>query len=314
MSRYLPAPLAHVVDDFEGDTEERLAGRVKVPAVADPDRPPMVYVYAYALRRHAPKDCDGSIRAVGDPDPDSIPEDEDGCAVLPKGQPLFWVKAGKRYHAARMEFDPEHHNRLFLRAGDSIEIARDLDNAPFPARVYHLRKWVLLLPLAIAALVLCLFTFYGVGLGGSSLGFLDGAKSSGGTPQPVVSIDYASYDASVDSTWKADTLQQAFKLSLPATCTHDGETGGNPVDSAPSVYVDLNSDGTFDDSECVYNAPDSTGYGKLLAAGSEVESIELNQPIAAGEYRAMTVWRSVLSSDHSQPAGQSSFTWALTVE
>lgn len=314
MSRYLPAPLAHVVDDFEGDSSERLAGRVKVPAVADPDRPPMVYVYAYALRRHAPKDCDGSIRAVGDPDPDSIPEDEDGCAVLPKGQPLFWVKAGKRYHAARMELNQKR--RLF-RVGDCVKIARDCDQAPFYALVLHLRKWVLLLPLAIAALILCLtLAFCGSsGSGGSdALGFLDSAKSSGETSQPVVSIDYASYDASVDSTWKADSLTQEFKLSLPATCTHGGETGGNPVDSAPSVYVDLNSDGTFDDSECVYNAPDSTGYGKLLAAGSEVESIELNQPIAAGEYTAMTVWRSVLASDHSTPAGQSSFTWTLTVE
>lgn len=310
--RWYPAPLAHVVDDFEGDTEERLAGRVTVPAVADPDRPPFVCLYAFALRRRPPKGCEG-IRAVGDPDPDSIPEDEDGCAILPKGQPAFWVKAGTRVHAARFLFGEKR--RLFWRSGDCVTIARDLDSTTYPARVYHLRKWVLLLPLAIAALVLCLsLTFCGSGSGGSSLGFLDGAKSSGGSSQPVVSIDYASYDASVDSTWKADSLNQDFRLSLPATCTHDGETGGNPVASAPSVYVDLDGNGTFDGSECVYNAPDSTGYGKLLAAGSEVDSIELNQEIPAGEYRAKTVWRSVLSSDHSQPAGQSSFTWALTVE
>ena len=313
--RWYPAPLAHVVDDFEGDTSERLAGRVTVPAVKDPDRPPFVYLFAFALRRRPPKGCDESIRCVGDPDPDSIPEDDEGCAVLPKGQPLFWAKAGKRWHAARMETDPDHHNRLFLRAGDCIEIARDLDNAPFYARVYHLRKWLLLLPLAIAALLLCLtLTFCGSGSGGSSLGFLDGQKSTGETSQPVVSIDYASYDASVDSTWKADSLTQDFKLSLPATCTHEGETGGNPVDSSPSVYVDLDGNGAFDDSECVYNAPDESGYGKLLAAGSEVDSIELNQKVPAGEYSAMTVWRSVLASDHSQSAGQSSFTWALTVE
>lgn len=307
--RYYPAPLAHVVD-FEGDSKERLAGRVTVPAVKDPERHPMVYVYAFALRRHAPKGCEG-IRAVGDPDPDSIPEDEDGCAVFPKGQPLFWVKAGKRYHAARMELDQKR--RLF-RAGDCIEIARDLDNAPFYARVYHLPR-LLLLPLAIAALVLCLsLTFCGSGSGGSSLGFLDGQTSNGGASKPVVSIDYASYDATVDSTWSSDSLKQDFKLSLPSTCTHEGETGGNPVDSAPSVYVDLDGNGTFDDSECVYNAPDSSGYGKLLRPGSEVDSIELTQKVPAGTYKALTVWRSVLASDHSKPAGQSSFTWALTVE
>lgn len=312
MSRYLPAPLAHVVDDFEGDSSERLAGRVKVPALDATDRPPFVYLYAFALRRRPPKGCEG-IRAVGDPDPDSIPEDEDGCAILPKGQPAFWVRAGERWHAARFLFGEKR--RLFWRSGDCVTIARDLDSTTYSARVYHLRKWVLLLPLAIAALLLAALTFCGSGSGGSdALGFLDGAKSSGGASQPVVSIAYASYDASVDSTWKADTLQQAFKLSLPATCTHDGILGGNPVVSAPTVYVDINGDSEFSDSEAVYNAPDSTGYGKLLAAGSEVDSIELNQKIPAGEYRAMTVWRSVLSSDHSQPAGQSSFTWTLTVE
>lgn len=178
MSRYLPAPLAHVVDDFEGDTEERLAGRVKAPAlaVADPDRPPFVYLYAFALRRRPPKGCEG-IRAVGDPDPDSIPEDEDGCAILPKGQPAFWVRAGERWHAARFLFGEKR--RLFWRSGDCVTIARDLDSTTYSARVYHLRKWVLLLPLAIAALLLAALTFCGSGSGGSSLGFLDGAKSSG---------------------------------------------------------------------------------------------------------------------------------------
>lgn len=308
--RYYPAPLAHVVDDFEGDSTERLAGRVTVPAVKDPERHPMVYVYAFALRRHAPKGCEG-IRCVGDPEPDGIPEDEDGCAVFPKGQPLFWVKAGKRYHAARMELDQKR--RLF-RAGDCIEIARDLDNAPFYARVYHLPR-LLLLPLAIAALVLCLsLTFCGSGSGGSSLSFLEGQKSTGSPTQTVVSINYASYDASVDSTWRAASLSQDFKLSLPATCTHGGKEGGNPVDSSPSVYVDLNADGKFEDSECVYNAPDSSGYGKLLRPGSEVDTIELTQKVPAGTYKALTVWRSVLASDHSKPAGQSSFSWALTVE
>ena len=214
--RYYPAPLAHVVDDFEGDTSERLAGRVTVPAVKDPERHPMVYVYAFALRRRPPKGCDESIRCVGDPDPDSIPEDEDGYAILPKGQPLFWIK-GKRWHAARMETDPDHHNRLFLRAGDCIEIARDLDNAPFYARVYHLRKWLLLLPLAIAALVLCLsLTFCCSGSGGSSLAFLDGQKSTGETSQPVVSIDQSGeYDVNVAGVIRTGD-------TVTATATHAG--------------------------------------------------------------------------------------------
>lgn len=298
MSRYLPAPLAHVVEDFEGDDcKEHLAGRLTVPAVADPDGKdaPKVFIHAFAVRRNPPEDADPTLLFTYNGD-------------NPR-QPLFWVK-GKRWHAAREETG---RKRLLFRAGGCVRVERDKDGFTFNARVYHLRKWVLLLPLALCALLLCLSLMF-CGSGSGSLGFLDGQKPTGESTKPVVSIEYASYDASVDSTWKADSLTQAFKLSLPATCTHGGETGGNPVDSSPSVYVDLDGNGTFDDSECVYNAPDSTGYGKLLAAGSEVDSIELNQKVPAGEYKAMTVWRSVLSSDHSQPAGQSSFTWALTVE
>lgn len=214
---------------------------------------------------------------------------------------------------------PKKRRGVFVREGGCVRLAFvDLPGELLgsPVRVLHLRRWLLLLPLLLAALFLALtLTFCGSGSGSGSLGFLDGAKSSGGSAAPVVSIRYASYDSGVDEViWKSQALKQSLKLSLPATCTHGGETGRNPVDSSPSVYVDLNGSGTFDDSECVWNAPDSSGYGKLLAAGSEVDTIELNQKVPAGEYTAMTVWRSVLSSDHSKLAGQSAFTWALTVE
>lgn len=214
---------------------------------------------------------------------------------------------------------PKKRRGVFVREGGCVRLAFvDLPGELLgsPVRVLHLRRWLLLLPLLVAALFLALtLTFCGSGSGSGSLGFLDGAKSSDGSAAPVVSIRYASYDSGVDEViWKSQALKQSLKLSLPATCTHGGETGRNPVDSSPSVYVDFDGSGTFDDSECVWNAPDSSGYGKLLAAGSEVDTIELNQKVPAGEYTAMTVWRSVLSSDHSKPAGQSAFTWALTVE
>lgn len=296
---YDPAPLAHVVDDFEGDTSERLTG-CELPAVADPDPDdePLVYLNAFAMRRRLPKDCnDPTLLCIYNGNPH---------------QPLLWVKAGKYWHAARLETD---RKRLFFRAAGCVRAERDKDGFQFYTRVYHLRKWVLLLPLALCAILLLLsLTFYGSD-SSPSVGFLDGAKSSGGSAAPVVSIRYASYDSGDDEvTWKSQALKQSLKLSLPANCTHGGETGRNPVDSSPSVYVDLDGSGTFDDSECVWNAPDSTGYGKLLAAGSEVDTIELSQKVPAGRYSAMTVWRSVLSSDHSQPAGQSAFTWRLTVE
>lgn len=296
---YDPAPLAHVVDDFEGDTSERLTG-CELPAVADPDPDdePLVYLNAFAMRRRPPKDCnDPTLLCIYNGN---------------QHQPLLWVKAGKYWHAARLETD---RKRLFFRAAGCVRAKRDKDGFEFYTRVYHLRKWVLLLPLALCAILLLLsLTFYGSD-SSPSVGFLDGAKSSGGSAAPVVSIRYASYDSGDDEvTWKSQALKQPLELSLPATCTHGGATGRNPVDSSPAVYIDLDGSGTFDDSECVWNAPDSTGYGKLLAAGCSVDTIELSQKVPAGRYSAMTVWRSVLSSDHSQPAGQSAFTWRLTVE
>lgn len=277
---------------FEGDHTERLSGQ-REPFAADDIAEPNYEVYAFSLCRR------------------------------PRGRyGLVPILVGRTVHHLR---EPKDRKGIFVRSGYSVRLAyvddpEDPEDGEFLtgcyARVLHIRRWLLLLPLLLAALFLALtLTFCGSGSGSGSLGFLDGAKSSGGSAAPVVSIRYASYDSGVDEViWKSQALKQSLKLSLPATCTHGGETGRNPVDSSPSVYVDLNGSGTFDDSECVWNAPDSSGYGKLLAAGSEVDTIELNQKVPAGEYTAMTVWRSVLSSDHSKPAGQSAFTWALTVE
>lgn len=227
-----------------------------------------------------------------------------------------YVKHGSYFHQLRRR--PPSKTRLarslFVREGAVIQLWEFETGITKFATVLHIRLWLLLLPLLLLCFTLA-FCGSSSSSGSGSLGFLDGAKSSGGSAAPVVSIRYASYDSGDDEViWKSQALKQSLNLSLPATCTHGGETGRNPVDSSPSVYVDLNGSGTFDDSECVWNAPDSSGYGKLLAAGSEVDTIELNQKVPAGEYTAMTVWRSVLSSDHSKPAGQSAFTWALTVE
>ncbi|MDR4014547.1 MAG: hypothetical protein Q3X10_05425 [Collinsella sp.] len=296
---YDPAPLAHVVDDFEGDTSERLTG-CKLPAVADPDPDdePLVYLNAFAMRRRPPKDCnDPTLLCIYNGNPH---------------QPLLWVKAGKYWHAARLETD---RKRLFFRAAGCVRAERDKDGFQFYARVYHLRKWVLLLPLALCALLLCLSLSLCSPSG--SPDFLSGMTgTAGATSKPVVSVDYAAYDASVDSRWVADSMTQDFRLSLPATCKYaKGKEGGNPIISSPSVMVDLNHDGKYDsDTECVYNAPDKTGYGAFIRPGCEVNRIKLTQPVPAGTYSARTVWRSVLASDGKTPASSTSFDFTLTVE
>lgn len=296
---YDPAPLAHVVDDFEGDTSECLTG-CKLPAVADPDPDdePLVYLNAFAMRRRPPKDCnDPTLLCIYNGNPH---------------QPLLWVKAGKYWHAARLETD---RKRLFFRAAGCVRAERDKDGFKFYTRVYHLRKWLLLLPLALCALLLCLSLSLCSPSGAPQ--FLAGMTgSAGATSKPVVSLDYAAYDASVDTRWVADSMTQDFRLSLPATCKYaKGKEGGNPIISSPSIMVDLNHDGKYDsDTECVYNAPDKTGYGAFIRPGCEVNRIKLTQSVPAGTYSARTVWRSLLASDGKTPASSTSFDFKLTVE
>lgn len=289
--RYDPCPLAHVVDDFEGETLERLAGRVKVPAVADPDPDEaLLYIHAFAVHRRPPKNCsDPCLLLTYDGDPSS---------------PLFWVKAGKYWHAARLESE---RKRLLSSAGGCVRTERDKDGFQFYVRVYHLRKWVLLLPLALCALLLCSPS--------GSPDFLSGMTgTAGATSKPVVSVDYAAYDATVDSRWVADSMTQDFRLSLPATCKYaKGKEGGNPILSSPSIWVDIDGNNQFSDNECVYNAPDKTGYGAFIRPGCEVNRIKLTQSVPAGTYSARTVWNSVLERDGKTPAGSTSFDFNLTV-
>lgn len=214
---------------------------------------------------------------------------------------------------------PKKRRGVFVREGGCVRLAFvDLPGELLgsPVRVLHIRRWLLLLPLLIAALFLAL-TLTFCGSGSTSPDYIAGMTgTAGATSKPVISVDYASFDATVDSVWVADSMTQDFRLSLPATCKYaKGKEGGNPIISSPSVMVDLNHDGKYDsDTECVYNAPDKTGYGAFIRPGCEVNRIKLTQSVPAGTYSARTVWRSVLASDGKTPASSTSFDFNLTVE
>lgn len=213
---------------------------------------------------------------------------------------------------------PKKRRGVFVREGGCVRLAFvDLPGELLgsPVRVLHLRKWLLLLPLLLAATLLCL-TLTLCGSGSSSPDYLAGMTgTAGATSKPVTSVDYASFDATVDSVISADSLVQDFRLSLPATCKYaKGKEGGNPIISSPSIMVDLNHDGKYSDSECIYNPAGKTGYGAFLRPGTEVNRIKLTQSVPAGTYSARTVWRSVLASDGKTPASSTSFDFNLTVE
>lgn len=274
---------------FEGDHTERLSGQ-REPFPADDIAEPNYEVYAFSLCRR------------------------------PRGRyGLVPILVGRTVHHLR---EPKDRKGIVVRSGYSVRLAyvddpEDPEDGEFVsgcyARVLHIRRWLLLLPLLLAALLLCLSLSLCSPSG--SPDFLSGMTgTAGATSKPVVSVDYAAYDATVDSVWKADTLTQDFRLSLPATCKYaKGKTGGNPILSSPSIWVDIDGNNQFSDNECVYNAPDKTGYGAFIRPGCEVNRVKLTQSVPAGTYSARTVWNSVLERDGKTPAGSTSFDFKLTV-
>lgn len=268
---------------FEGDHTERLSGQ-REPFTADDIAEPNYEVYAFSLCRR--------------------PRVRDG---------LVPILVGRTVHHLR---EPKDRKGIFVRSGYSVRLAyvndpEDSEDEEFLsgcyARVLHIRRWLLLLPLLLATLLLSLSLSL-CGSGSSPVAFLDGqTQISGTTSKPVLTTSYASYSATPDTTWRSGETRQDMTLLLPATCTVDGKLGANPVLSAPSIAVDLDKSGTFEPREVLFNSE-----GAYLRAGSQLDHIDLSEPLAAGEYSARTVWRSVLL-DGKTKAGAATFDWHLTV-
>lgn len=271
---------------FADTGRERLSGeREPFPADFDEDIEPGWEMFALSFRR-----SEGTFRG------------------LPP------VLVGRTVHFLHK---PKKRRGVFVREGGCVRLAFvDLPGELLgsPVRVLHLRRWLLLLPLLLAALLLCLSL--SLCSPSTSPDYLSGMTgTAGATSKPVVSVDYAAYDASVDSRWVADSMTQDFRLSLPATCKYSrGKEGGNPIISSPSIMVDFNHDSKYSDNECVYNPAGKDGFGAFLRPGCEVNRIRLTQPVKAGTYSARTVWNSVLERDGKTPAGSTSFDFKLTVE
>lgn len=271
---------------FADTGHERLLGeREPFPADFDEDIEPGWEIFALSFRR-----SEGTFRG------------------LPP------VLVGRTVHFLHK---PKKRRGVFVREGGCVRLSFvDLPGELLgsPVRVLHLRRWLLLLPLLLAALLLCLSL--SLCSPSTSPDFLSGMTgTAGATSKPVVSVDYAAYDATVDSVWVADSMTQDFRLSLPSTCKYaKGKEGGNPIISSPSIMVDFNHDSKYSDNECVYNPAGKDGFGAFLRPGCEVNRIRLTQPVKAGTYSARTVWNSVLERDGKTPAGSTSFDFKLTVE
>lgn len=276
---------------FEGDHTERLSGQ-REPFTADDIAEPNYEVYAFSLYRR------------------------------PRGRyGLVPILVGRTVHHLR---EPKDRKGILVRSGYSVRLAyvddpEDPEDGEFLtgcyARVLHIRKWLLLIPLLIAALFLVLSLTL-CGSGRSGIAFFEGqSRTSSERTKPIQQTDFASYTATPDTvTWRAGETRQDISLSLPANCSVDGKDGGNPVCSTVAIACDLDSNGKFDDSEIVWSATDpDSGSPLYIRPGFGINHIDLSKPLAAGEYRARTIWRSVLLDAPSTSAGSASFDWLLKV-
>lgn len=280
------------VRHFEGDHTERLSGQ-REPFPADDIAEPNYEVYAFSLCRR------------------------------PRGRyGLVPILVGKTVHHLR---EPKDRKGILVRSGYSVRLAyvddpEDPEDGEFVsgcyARVLHIRKWLLLIPLLIAALFLVLSLTL-CGSGRSGIAFFEGqSATSSERTKPIQQTDFASYTATPDTvTWRAGETRQDISLSLPANCSVEGTEGtGNPVCSTVAIACDLDSNGKFEDSEIVWSATDpDSGSPLYIRPGFGINHIDLSKPLAAGEYRARTIWRSVLLDSPSTPAGSATFDWHLTV-
>lgn len=141
---------------------------------------------------------------------------------------------------------------------------------------------------------------------------------------PETTITYATYQSTSDQTWTANSTEQDISLVLPANTTYTDKNGQtksekNPIVAAPSIWVDFNGNGKFDNDECVFNPPtyDKNGVvtnpGNLLEAGKELDHVTLTRTIPAGTYKAETVWTPQMAEGGTN-ANPMAFNWNLTVK
>lgn len=277
---------------FEGDHTERLSGQPD-PFPADDIAEPNYEVYAFSLCRH--------------------PRGRYGLVPIPVGRTVHHLR------------EPKDRKGIFVRSGYSVRLAyvddpEDPEDGEFLsgcyARVLHIRRW-LLIPLLLIPLLVCLTLTLCGSPSGSDIAFIEGqSATSSERTKPIQQTDFASYTATPDTVWRAGETRQDISLSLPANCSVYGKEGGNPVCATVAIACDLDSNGKFDDSEIVWSATDpETGSPLYIRPGFGIKTIELKKPLAlaAGGYRARTIWRSVLLDSPSTSAGSATFDWHLTV-
>lgn len=137
-------------------------------------------------------------------------------------------------------------------------------------------------------------------------------------------LGYSSYGSVAENVvWKSNQRQQKITLFLPKY-TYLKNNGAsykaeNNIDAAAHIYVDLNKDGKFSNTECVYNPIERDKQGNvtnlkhMLKPGYQINSVQIDRDIPKGNYKAQVLWTGVTRKTH-ELANPARFGFNLTVK
>lgn len=182
------------------------------------------------------------------------------------------------------------------------------------------RKWLIVLlgSLALLSLGLCFWKSTGM----TPKDVFDYTTNQGQTKnknnKPV--LEYSSYGSVAENVvWKANQRQQKITLFLPKYTYVKSYKAENNIDAAAHIYVDLNKDGKFANSECVYNPVERDKQGNItnlkhmLKPGYQINSVMIDRDIPKGNYKAQVLWTGVTRKTH-ELANPARFGFNLTVK
>lgn len=191
--------------------------------------------------------------------------------------------------------------------------------------VAKIRKWLIALLTLLALLLLGLVIWKGAGMTPQDV--FDYTTNQGQKKnkdnKPV--LEYSSYGSVAENVvWKANQRQQKITLFLPKYTYLKNSNGmsykaENNIDAAAHIYVDLNKDGKFSNTECVYNPisydkqGNVTNLKHMLKPGYQINSVIIDRDIPKGKYKAQVLWTGVTRKTH-ELANPARFGFNLTVK
>lgn len=113
---------------------------------------------------------------------------------------------------------------------------------------------------------------------------------------------YTSFESVPDQEWDSSSDTQPILLKNMVN---------NPVDLCPSVYVDMDKDGAYEDDEMVWTSGDNEQ--RRIAPGNEIDTIKPDRKLEKGNYNAQVVYAAYMHGTDT-PANGMNFAFKVTVK